>query len=80
MTQWVVNYFNSTDPGVPTSSGTSNAFQTISGDPITISSKMPLILQRQGHSMLVVGYEVLKSEVTQLLIFDAFLFVGFLTL
>ncbi|KAH8829574.1 peptidase family C78-domain-containing protein [Flagelloscypha sp. PMI_526] len=64
---WVVAYFDETNPPRP-----STATGALSGEPAVITDKMPLILQRQGHSMLVVGYEVQRNGVVHLLIFDAF--------
>jgi hypothetical protein len=38
--------------------------------PVVISDRMPLILQNQGHSRTIVGYEIAKDGSTILLAFD----------
>jgi len=38
--------------------------------PVVITDRMPLILQHQGHSRTIIGYEVAKDGGTTLLTFD----------
>ncbi|KII88718.1 hypothetical protein PLICRDRAFT_141216 [Plicaturopsis crispa FD-325 SS-3] len=65
VTNWVVEYF----------SGGKQAPRTL-GDAlmgasaVTVAKKMPLILQHDGHSRTIVGYEVAKKGVVNLLTFD----------
>ncbi|KAF9567624.1 DUF1671-domain-containing protein [Agrocybe pediades] len=63
---WVVNYFTPNSP----SSKPSNAFESMKMTPIAMTDKMPLILQHNGHSRTVVGYEIDKNGATNLLVFD----------
>ena len=63
---WVVQYFA---PKIQDSKPV-NLFDSLKISPITITEKMPLILQHNGHSRTVVGFEVDKTGVTNLLLFD----------
>ncbi|KAF9472771.1 DUF1671-domain-containing protein [Pholiota conissans] len=63
---WVVEYF--TPKATQTKSA--NAFDSIQSYPIVNTTKMPLILQHDGHSRTVVGYETDRNGITKLLIFD----------
>ena len=72
LTRWVVDYF-----GPPMESQPSpfdkpvSAFEAIKKPtPVTISQKMPVILQHKGHSRTIVGYEIAKDGSTNLLLFD----------
>ncbi|CDZ96917.1 Uncharacterized conserved protein [Phaffia rhodozyma] len=70
--RWVINYFNSGNFAVETTKGGS-AFDMMMksrGQSVKISNKLPLILQHQGHSRTIVGYETLSSGETNLLLFD----------
>lgn len=69
VTDWVVQYFSP--------SATANANANISIDdalrgasPVICTDKMPLILQHNGHSQTIVGYEVSRSGAINLLTFD----------
>ncbi|KAH9484175.1 Zinc finger-containing ubiquitin peptidase 1 [Psilocybe cubensis] len=63
---WVINYFslNQLNPKP------SNAYESLGISTIATSDKMPIILQHDGHSRTVVGYETDKNGVTSLLVFD----------
>ncbi|KAG8968290.1 hypothetical protein FRB90_010829, partial [Tulasnella sp. 427] len=70
---WVVEYFSSsTSPSqAPPPSGPPNSSPDGQHDPqITMSNHMPIILQHNGHSRSIVGFELTKSGATNLLIFD----------
>ena len=38
--------------------------------PVVVTDHMPLILQYQGHSRTIVGYEITREGATKLLAFD----------
>lgn len=61
---WIVNYF--TPKGSP--SNINDALRGASA--ITSTDCMPIILQHNGHSRIIVGYEVSKSKKVTLLTFD----------
>ncbi|KIL69587.1 hypothetical protein M378DRAFT_7433 [Amanita muscaria Koide BX008] len=64
---WVVNYFTP----VETTSQLSDINEVFCGaSPVTVTERMPLVLQHQGHSRTVVGYEISKDGRTNLLVFD----------
>ena len=49
-----------------------NVSQALWGaSPVLVTDLMPLILQHQGHSRVVVGYEILKNNDINLLVFDS---------
>ncbi|CAA7267938.1 unnamed protein product [Cyclocybe aegerita] len=64
---WVVNYFS---PQPRVIEKPLNAFESLKVFPITNTNKMPLILQHDGHSRTIVGYQVDKNGATSLLVFD----------
>jgi hypothetical protein len=64
---WVVQYFA---PKKIQDSKPVNLFDSLKISPVTITEKMPLILQHNGHSRTIVGFEVDKAGVTNLLLFD----------
>ncbi|KAI5124328.1 hypothetical protein M0805_008935 [Coniferiporia weirii] len=72
--QWVERYFTSplasstqaTRAGVKTS--VNEALHRAS--PVVVTDRMPLVLQHQGHSRTIVGYERLKTGYINLLCFD----------
>jgi hypothetical protein len=67
VTEWIVSYFS----GRGLSSSGSNVNEVLLGaTAVTCTDKMPLILQHEGHSRTVVGYEVNKRGSINLLIFD----------
>lgn len=72
ITDWVVQYFT---PPAAGPSKPANAFQALSSSPVLSTDKIPLILQRSGHSQMIIGYEVLKNGTIQLLLYDAFMSV-----
>ena len=45
--------------------------------PVIVTDRMPLILQHDGHSRTIVGYEKLKNGTTNLLCFDPARYVTF---
>ncbi|KAF9262200.1 hypothetical protein L218DRAFT_929875 [Marasmius fiardii PR-910] len=63
--KWIMDYF---DKFKVTTSNT--LYGALSGTPVQSVGCMPLILQNAGHSRLVVGYEMVKGGVINLLIFD----------
>ena len=75
---WVENYFSSSYPNGK-SMGTPSPkrqVQTTIGEalrgatPIVVTDRMPIILQHDGHSRTIVGYERLKNGSVNLLCFD----------
>ncbi|KAF8969883.1 peptidase family C78-domain-containing protein [Flammula alnicola] len=63
---WVVNYFTPKK----SQDNPANLFESLKISPVTSTDKMPLILQHDGHSRTVVGYEVDRNGITNLLVFD----------
>jgi hypothetical protein len=67
VTNWVVDYF--TPKATPTER--SNMYQMLQGaSPVVVTNQMPVILQHDGHSRTIVGYEVDKRGVVNLITFD----------
>lgn len=66
LTDWIVKYFSppKSDPKPD------NAFSSITVSPIVVTDKMPIILQHDGHSRTVVGYEMDRHGAVNLLVFD----------
>ncbi|KAJ3819532.1 peptidase family C78-domain-containing protein [Lentinula raphanica] len=67
LTNWIVRYFDKYKP--------SNSNSTVNGallgaSPVQCAPCMPLIVQDNKHSRMVVGYEMTKSGVITLLVFD----------
>ncbi|VDC03121.1 unnamed protein product [Peniophora sp. CBMAI 1063] len=60
---WIRAYFDPAQPG-------SNANPWKGARAVIPTDKMPLVLQHDGHSRTVVGYEITKSGQTNLLVFD----------
>jgi len=68
VTDWVVEYFSPSMRGKIKTS-IDNALRGAS--PVMCTDKMPLILQHNGHSRTIVGYEVSQTGVVNLLCFDS---------
>lgn len=51
-------------------SGNNDAFARMKNDAVIVSDRMPIILQHNGHSRTIVGYELTKNNTINLLIFD----------
>jgi hypothetical protein len=66
MIMWVVDYFTPKE----TIDKPTNIFETLTNSPVRITDKMPLILQHDGHSRTIVGYEIDGRGITNLLMFD----------
>jgi len=66
MIKWVVDYFTPKQ----TIDKPTNIFDSLTNSPVTITNKMPLILQHDGHSRTIIGYEIDGRGVTNLLMFD----------
>ena len=67
VTNWVVEYFTPK----ATSTERSNMYQMLKGaSPVLVTDRMPIILQHNGHSRTIVGYEVDKRGVVNLITFD----------
>ncbi|KAG6832715.1 hypothetical protein H0H92_012287 [Tricholoma furcatifolium] len=64
---WIVNYF-SPKPDHNKSASINDALRGAS--PVVITDRMPIILQHQGHSRTIVGYEINKTNKIKLLTFD----------
>ncbi|KAG9050079.1 hypothetical protein FS837_007832 [Tulasnella sp. UAMH 9824] len=70
---WVVEYFSSsTSPSLapPPSANQSSSSEDRHSSHVIMSNHMPIILQHNGHSRTIVGYEMTRYDVTNLLIFD----------
>jgi hypothetical protein len=65
---WVVKYF--TPKISPGSNGGTINEALMGASPVTLTDRMPLILQHSGHSRLIVGYEINRSGQVDLLTFD----------
>ncbi|KAK7049209.1 hypothetical protein VNI00_005810 [Paramarasmius palmivorus] len=72
LTQWIVQYFDKYSK-----SNTKNTFNSVlfGATPVQCVPCMPLILQNDGHSRLVVGYEMVKGGAVHFLVFDPSRFV-----
>ena len=68
---WVKRYFDTQPEDHPTSVQERWRVAT----PVVISDRMPLILQHQGHSRTIIGYEIAKDGSTTLLTFDPAMYV-----
>jgi len=66
---WIVNYF-SQDDSKPDSKQLTINDTLRRASPITVTDKLPLILQHHGHSRTIVGYEKYKNGTINLLTFD----------
>ena len=72
--QWIERYF--TSPQVPGSrlmrpKVTTSVDEALRGaSPVLSTDRMPLILQHEGHSRTIVGFERLKNGSINLLCFD----------
>ena len=64
--KWVVDYFTPKQ----TIDKPINIFESLTNSPVTNTDKMPLILQHDGHSRTIIGYEIDGRGVTNLLTFD----------
>ncbi|KAH9997516.1 peptidase family C78-domain-containing protein [Russula vinacea] len=64
--EWIKRYFDAHTQDHPTSVQERWRAAT----PVVISDRMPLILQHQGHSRTIIGYEIAKDGGTNLLAFD----------
>ncbi|KAH9981503.1 peptidase family C78-domain-containing protein [Lactifluus volemus] len=64
---WVKRYFDIPTQNHPT---TSVQEKWRAATPVVITDRMPLVLQHQGHSRTIVGYEITKDGATNLLAFD----------
>jgi hypothetical protein len=61
--RWITTYFS------PSRGGTQTVNDALNGA-ITVTERMPVVLQHAGHSRTVVGYEVQKNGECYLLVFD----------
>ncbi|KAJ7273239.1 peptidase family C78-domain-containing protein [Mycena rebaudengoi] len=67
LTDWVIEYFSQSNDSTTTRT-VNNVL--LGASVVTITSHMPLILQHDGHSRTIVGYEVSKTGAINLLVFD----------
>ncbi|KAJ7168151.1 peptidase family C78-domain-containing protein [Mycena crocata] len=76
LTDWVVEYFSQPRGSVDTNKVVVNRRPKTVNDAllgasaVTVTPRMPLILQHAGHSRTIVGYEVSKTGFVNLLVFD----------
>lgn len=67
VTDWIVEYFTpKSTPKTPVSVNEA----LLGASPIVVTDKMPLILQHNGHSRTIVGYEISSKGHVKLLTFD----------
>ncbi|KAH7926299.1 DUF1671-domain-containing protein [Leucogyrophana mollusca] len=67
LTDWVMDYFSPPSP----STRAATVDEILRGaTPVVATDKMPLILQHQGHSHTIIGYEVMRNGNVNLLVFD----------
>lgn len=67
VTDWIVDYFS---PKLNTVKS-ANIHDALRGaSPIVVTDRMPLILQHDGHSRTIIGYEMSKNKKVTLLTFD----------
>ncbi|KDQ10191.1 hypothetical protein BOTBODRAFT_36468 [Botryobasidium botryosum FD-172 SS1] len=65
---WIVQHF---DSGVHRLNSSNNALDSIRGGAaVSISERLPIVLQHKGHSRTIVGYEMSNSGGINLLIYD----------
>lgn len=65
MIDWIVQYFS------PPNSKQDTVTDVLRGaSPVIATDKMPLVLQFNGHSQTIIGYEISKNGDTNLLVFD----------
>lgn len=67
LVEWVVRYF-SAGHSHPQHTTVDEALR--GAHPVTVTDKMPLVLQHKGHSRTIVGYEQTRSGAVNLLQFD----------
>ncbi|KAF9228677.1 DUF1671-domain-containing protein [Gyrodon lividus] len=65
LTDWVVDYFSDS---LKKQGSVNDVLRRAS--PVVASDKMPVIMQYEGHSVTIVGYEVAKNGTVNLLVFD----------
>ncbi|KAI0646907.1 peptidase family C78-domain-containing protein [Trametes meyenii] len=65
--QWIRNYFSGGEKQ-PKSTTVEQALRGAS--PVVVTNKMPIVLQHEGHSRTIVGCEVIKDGIINLLTFD----------
>ncbi|KAJ7702364.1 peptidase family C78-domain-containing protein [Mycena rosella] len=76
LTDWVVEYFSHPSGAVDANKVVNDRRPKTINDAllgasaVTVTSRMPLILQHDGHSRTIVGYEVSKTGYVNLLMFD----------
>ncbi|KAJ6547116.1 peptidase family C78-domain-containing protein [Mycena capillaripes] len=76
LTDWIVEYFSQAHGSVDSANVVQNPRPRTINDvllgasPVVVTSRMPLILQHAGHSRTIVGYEVTKTGLVNLLVFD----------
>lgn len=61
--RWITSYFSPSHLGVQTVNDVLNGA-------VTVTERMPLVLQHAGHSRTVVGYEVERNGECNILVFD----------
>jgi hypothetical protein len=61
--KWITTYFSPSREGVQTVNDVLNGA-------VTVTERMPVILQHAGHSRTVVGYEIQRNGECNLLVFD----------
>ncbi|KAF9072965.1 peptidase family C78-domain-containing protein [Rhodocollybia butyracea] len=69
LTNWIVQYFDKHSKKLNHTSTTVTG-ALLGASPVHCAPCMPLILQNDGHSCMVIGYELTKSGTVNLLVFD----------
>ncbi|KAF9487880.1 hypothetical protein BDN71DRAFT_1457989 [Pleurotus eryngii] len=69
--EWIIAYFSSNSLAQMKDFNTREHIEGVTqGEAVMITERMPIILQHQGHSRTIVGYEVTKKGEVNLLTFD----------
>jgi len=68
VTDWVVRYFSPSSLSGKVKTSIDDALRGAS--PIISTNQMPIILQHAGHSRTIIGFEVTKKGIVNLLTFD----------
>lgn len=64
LTQWIVNYFSDSTKPATVNDALKGA------TPVIITDRTPIILQNEGHSRTIIGFQRLKNNNVDLLMFD----------
>ena len=66
--RWIMQYFDPPNSPIPSPTDVNTALMKSS--PVVSTDKMPIILQYNGHSQTIVGYEQMRDGSVNLLTLD----------